>query len=260
MSRPSAPLDPLVAHALDQQTHAQSEIQDHDTDSDTDSLLGSLADDPHIAAHRAARAQQLSSLLAAQRSVVREEGHGTVTSVNGEKELMDLVTKGSSGSTFGSRSSEPAFASSTFSGGEGAAGEERGARRTLCHFHHPSFPLCATMDELLAKLAPRHLEVRFLRVRADDAEWLCRRMGVRVLPCVVGWVGGMESGRVVGFEGVRGVGLDGVKGGVEVAVKGLERCLVEKGVLVREKGDFAGRRDDGDEEMEEKENEDDDWD
>jgi hypothetical protein len=43
----------------------------------------------------------------------------------------------------------------------------------------------------------------FLATEADKSEWLSRRLGVRVLPCIVGYVGGQEVGRMLGFEGCR---------------------------------------------------------
>lgn len=137
----------------------------------------------------------------------------------------------------------------------GAAAETHGeGMRTLCHFYHPGFHRCSMMDGLLEQLAGPHVEVRFLRIEAGRAEWLCTRLGVRVLPCLVGWVDGVERGRVVGFEGVGG--------GEGCGVGGLERALVNRGMLVRAKvGEGAGgvKRVEK-KQREEEEEDDDDWD
>ncbi|MCJ1251986.1 hypothetical protein MMC30_009224 [Trapelia coarctata] len=244
MSTPT-PLDPLVTSTLDAhtlQTSSTATATSPDSDTDTDALLDSLADSPAFAAHRAARMQQLSTQLSLQKTL-RQDGHGVVTTCKDEKEVMDYVT--AKNNTAGS-------------GGGG------GGNRTLCHFYHPGFHRCGVMDGLLEGLAGPHVEVRFLRVEAGKAEWLCARLGVRVLPCVVGWVDGVEVGRCVGFEGVGGgVGKGkGNKEGEEGGVGGLERVLVERGVLVRvkvgESGEVVRRRREGKEKEEEDEG--DDWD
>jgi len=224
-TNPTAPLDPLVASTLDTHTLKYSTS---DPDSDTDSLLDALSDSPAFAAHRAARIQQLSSQLALQKSL-RQSGHGAITTCADEKQVMDIVT------------AQPSSPSSS-------------SNRTLCHFFHPGFHRCSIMDNLLEQLVAPHVEVRFLRVEAGKAEWLCTRLGVRVLPCLVGWVDGEEVGRCVGFEGVRG----GDGGGVGA----LEGCLVEKGVLVRVKvGEEGGvRRREREVREKEEEDEGDDWD
>ncbi|MCJ1472967.1 hypothetical protein MMC13_001616 [Lambiella insularis] len=189
----SAPLDPVVARTLD--THLLQKSQKHTTDddpssdSDTDSLLD--AADPIFASHRAARLQQLSSALSAQKTLLFSS-HGSVTTLSSEKEVMDIVTS---------------------------------TTRTLAHFYHPDFHRCAIMDRHLEALAPVHVEVRFLRIDAGKAAWLCGRLGVRVLPCVVGWVDGKEVTRVVGFEGIG----EGCKSG------DMEAALVRGGLLVRDK-------------------------
>lgn len=227
----STNLDPLVASTLDKHT-LQKSAQDSDPDSDTDALLDSLSDSPAFAAHRAARIQQLSTLLASQKTL-RQAGHGVVTTCKDEKEVMDIVTTRTN-----------------------TASETRGeGMRTLCHFYHPGFHRCSIMDGLLEQLAAPHVEVRFLRIDAGKAEWLCTRLGVRVLSCLVGWVDGVERGRVVGFEGVGG--------GEWCGVVGLERSLANSGMLVRVKiGEGGGggvKRVEKKQRMEEEED-DDDWD
>ena len=47
-------------------------------------------------------------------------------------------------------------------------------------------------------------ETLFFAAEAEKREWLCRRLGVKVLPVVIGYVDGREVGRIVGFEGLKG--------------------------------------------------------
>ncbi|MCJ1321024.1 hypothetical protein MMC15_006366 [Xylographa vitiligo] len=190
---PSTTLDPVVAQTLDthllQKSQQPTREDDPASDSDVDSLLD--AADPIFASHRAARLQQLSTALSAQRSLL-SASHGTVTTLSSEKEVMEIVTA---------------------------------TTRTLVHFYHPDFHRCAVMDRHLEAMAPVHIEVRFLRIEAANAVWLSGKLGVRVLPCVVGWVDGKEVTRMLGFEGV-GEGCRTVD---------LEEALVRGGLLVREK-------------------------
>ncbi|KAI9793618.1 MAG: hypothetical protein M1833_000704 [Piccolia ochrophora] len=140
--------------------------------------------------------------------------------------------------------------------------------RCVLHFTHADFARCAVMDGHLRFLAGAHAgrygggeeETRFARVDVGDVPFLVGRLGVRVLPCVMGFVGGEGVGRVVGFEGLGG---DGER--FETSV--LEGVLVRWGVLadgVVEEGEGweggvlggGGRR----KEDEEDEDEGDDWD
>lgn len=84
------------------------------------------------------------------------------------------------------------------------------------------------MDGHLEKLAERHLEARFVRIGVEDAPFLVERLGVQVLPCVIGFVDGVGVERVVGFEGL--AGGDAFETGV------LEGRLVGKGVLLERVG------------------------
>lgn len=118
------------------------------------------------------------------------------------------------------------------------------------------------MDAHLEELAGPHWECRFLRIDVAHAPFLVERLGVRVLPCVLGFVDGVGVERVVGFEGLGG-------GGNGFATASLEGRLVGKGVLVRRKlgegGDISVRgkvgKGKGKEEEEEEDDDDgDDWD
>lgn len=202
----TAPLDPVVTRVLDSHFRPPNLSKSSPTTSppsptssiDSDTLISALeSDSTFTSAHRAARLQQLSTELARAASLRSESQHGVVTTVTAEKELMETVTK---------------------------------SPVALVHFFHPEFARCSIMDAQIEILAPLHYEAKFLRIDAREAPFLCGRIGIRLLPCLVGWVDGVEVERVVGFEG-----LGGNEQGFRIGV--LERRLVEKGVLVREKMD-----------------------
>lgn len=167
------------------------------TSDDEDALLSSLEaateSDPTLTHLRAARLQQLASSLK-HRAEQRAQGHGTYAALPDEAALLALTTAGDA--------------------------------KTACvvHFFQPGFARCRIMDGHLAALAAAHLRARFVKMDVGRAPFLVERLGVRVLPCVIAFVGGVGRVRIVGFEGL-GDGGDGF------ATGDLERRLVGAGVL-----------------------------
>lgn len=197
-----APLDPTVATLIDNTLAKNTSSPSHSRTSSLDSaaLLSALDDasDPTQSAYRASRMQQLSdelTQLKTRRSQADHDGGGSYTTLRDEKTLLDLTT------------STP---------------------RCVVHFCKADFASCAVMDAHLARLAARHYEARFVRVAVEDAPFVVERLGVRVLPCVMGFVDGVGVERIVGFEGL-GYSAGDVKTG------DLEARLLGKGVLVRAK-------------------------
>ncbi|KAK2077725.1 hypothetical protein QBZ16_004571 [Prototheca wickerhamii] len=78
----------------------------------------------------------------------------------------------------------------------------------VCHFFHPSFSRCATMDRHLGELAGRYTLTSFLRISAPDAPFFTEKLKVRVLPCVIAFKSGIAVDRITGFEGIPGAGND----------------------------------------------------
>lgn len=90
------------------------------------------------------------------------------------------------------------------------------------------------MDDHLSYIARKHQdysssdsETKFARVDVSHATFVVEKLGIRVLPCVIGFVGGVVKGRVVGFEGVC---WDGNEKG-ERTRRGVEEAFVDMGVL-----------------------------
>lgn len=226
-----APLDPTVASILDKTltTHptpsSASASRSRSSSLDADDLLATLDDSPALQTYRETRIAQLTTELH-QAAHARSLSHGTYSTLTSEKTVMDLTT------------STP---------------------RCVVHFFKPDFARCGVMDAHLEKLAAPHYECRFLRIDVAHAPFLVERLGVRVLPCVLGFVEGACVERVVGFEGLGG-------GGDGFVTRDLEGRLVRAGVLVRGKvvgtgedgGEVRGRGEVG--EGKEVEEDDDDWD
>lgn len=79
--------------------------------------------------------------------------------------------------------------------------------RAVVHFFHPDFSRCNTMDDHCQVIADKHAEygnadVSFARVDVKNCPFVVEKLGVRVLPCVIGFVKGVVKGRITGFEGL----------------------------------------------------------
>ncbi|KEF61841.1 uncharacterized protein A1O9_03412 [Exophiala aquamarina CBS 119918] len=79
--------------------------------------------------------------------------------------------------------------------------------RAVVHFFHPEFARCSAMDVHCEKIAETHAQqqeadVSFARIDVKNAPFVVEKLGVRILPCVIGFVKGVVKGKVTGFEGL----------------------------------------------------------
>lgn len=82
--------------------------------------------------------------------------------------------------------------------------------KAVVHFFHPQFARCSIMDDHLNIIAQKHADygteskdgLMFGRVDVAHAEFVVEKLGIRVLPCVIGFDKGQVKGRIIGFEGV----------------------------------------------------------
>lgn len=202
-----ATLDPKVTTTLDASPHTHTHSHTTEDPEDEDALIASLEasadDDPGLAHLREKRLQQLHTEFQRAKQQ-RTLGHGTYDTItdNPERSVLDITTS---------------------------------TNLCIVHFFRDDFRRCRIMDGHLASLAERHLETRFVRVNVDAVPFLVERLKVRVLPCVIGFVGGKSVERVIGFEGVG-------KGGDGFGTRELEVRLVGCGVLERVKMERGERK------------------
>ncbi|RVX71007.1 hypothetical protein B0A52_03372 [Exophiala mesophila] len=124
--------------------------------------------------------------------------------------------------------------------------------RALVHFFHPDFTRCNIMDSHCQQIAGKHAELQdadmaFARVDVKDAPFVVEKLGVRVLPCVIGFVKGVVKGRITGFEGLCWDGRENspaVTRNLEEAIVGWT-VLSKRFLLNHEDEDASGE--DGDE-------------
>lgn len=81
--------------------------------------------------------------------------------------------------------------------------------KAVVHFRHPDFHRCSIMDQHLDRIAQRHGysesggdDLSFARVNVTDVPFVVEKLGIKVLPCVIGFHDGAVKGRVIGFEGI----------------------------------------------------------
>lgn len=201
-------MDSKTAHVLDtyqenllyEKSRRDSDGDDSD-DFDEDKLLDELDNDPVLDGYRERRMQELSEQMTmAKRNA--EEGFGKVQHLDSEKEVLEVTTR---------------------SQGKG--------NYAIVHFSHPDFQRCNIMREKLEILAKKHMNTRFLEINATDAPFLVTKLGIKVLPCVIGYTNGKEAVRFVGFEQLGNSDT--------FSVETLETQLLNSGVIQRAHGKLS---------------------
>lgn len=162
----------------------------HDgSDEDIDALLDEVDDDV-MARHRE---QRIAELQRQFQRVDNATASGRLITSTDEKAVMELAAN---------------------------------SDRCLVHFFLPQFARCHTVLRLLERVAATHPDVECVQIDAATAPFLVARLGVKVLPLVVGYVNGKERCRLVGFDTGNG-------GGDRLSYDDLEAYLVRHGIVSR---------------------------
>lgn len=74
------------------------------------------------------------------------------------------------------------------------------APQAVGHFYHHDFVRCQIVDKHLEAQARQHFDTRFFRVSAAEAPFFTEKLQVRVLPCVIIFLNGIATERLVGFD------------------------------------------------------------
>eukprot|EP00611_Tribonema_gayanum_P006389 TRINITY_DN15688_c0_g1_i1.p1 TRINITY_DN15688_c0_g1~~TRINITY_DN15688_c0_g1_i1.p1 ORF type:complete len:358 (-),score=110.64 TRINITY_DN15688_c0_g1_i1:10-960(-) len=162
--------DAFKAEQDAEEQELQQQLQAHrllDESDDDDEYLEGLDDDPELERIREARLAQLKAAHDARSSNLAK-GHGRYREVT-QDEFLPEVT---------------------------------GSARVVAHFYHNDFQRCKIMDMHLERLAPAHLEAKFIKINAEKAPFFVQKLQVRVLPCVVIFRDGISVAQVQGFEGL----------------------------------------------------------
>eukprot|EP00891_Asterochloris_glomerata_P006538 jgi/Astpho2/6538/fgenesh1_pm.00099_%23_5_t len=127
--------------------------------------IDDLLNDPELErlhAERLAAVQQ----EAEKRQKLQRQGHGEYQEVQ-EGDFLEVVTK---------------------------------AERVVCHFFHRDFERCKILDKHLAILARKYFDTRFIKLSAPDAPFFTVKLQVKLLPCLLCFLNGVATDRVVGFD------------------------------------------------------------
>lgn len=110
--------------------------------------------------------------------------------------------------------------------------EVTGSLRVVCHFYHRDFQRCKIMDMHIAKLAPKHIEAKFVKIDGEKAPFFVEKLKVRTMPTLVCFEDGVAKEKVMGFEGLSDTMPAGKED--EWPTVYLAKLLADKGVLDRE--------------------------
>ncbi|KAI9891302.1 MAG: hypothetical protein M1814_002815 [Vezdaea aestivalis] len=167
-------------------------------DSDDEALFDQLENDESaLSSIRETRMQELATELSRAR-YMKAQSYGVYTEIKEEKDLMDITASG--------------------------------AKFAVVHFFKPDFARCSIMDQHLEALAAKHYDTRFLRINVEHCPFLVTRLKIQMLPCVIAFIDGTSSDRIVGFEGLgSSQSPDAFTTGI------LEARLLRAGVLQRSK-------------------------
>lgn len=77
--------------------------------------------------------------------------------------------------------------------------------RMIVHFYRGVTPRCQIVDAHLQKLAPKHLEARFVKIDAEKSPYLVEKLGIIIMPTVVLIKDGKTDHSIRGFDEMGGV-------------------------------------------------------
>lgn len=139
------------------------------------------------------RRERMDQLKAAQRARTEwtAAGHGTYSEMSDEKDFFKQL---------------------------------KASKRAVVHFYRGSNRACAAVDAHLARLAPKHVETRFVKVNAEKAPFLVERLKIWMLPTMVLIKDGRTDHSIVG--------LDELGGSEDFTTETLEEVLLGHGLLL----------------------------
>jgi len=123
-------------------------------------------DEDELSNLRAMRLKELKQRQSNQRKWL-EAGHGEYTELATEKDFFSTCTA---------------------------------SDKVVAHFYRQSTGRCEIVDMHMKKLAPLHLETKFVKLNVEKAPFLTERLNIRVIPTILVSVGGTVRDRIVGFS------------------------------------------------------------
>jgi len=125
----------------------------------------SKLDDDDLSAIRQKRMDEMKKIQEQKREW-ELAGHGEYTELSNEKEFFDACKR---------------------------------SLRVVCHLYSDAFFRCKIVDKHFALLAPKHMETKFVKMNADKAPFVTKRLNIRVLPTIVLILDGITIDYIRGF-------------------------------------------------------------
>jgi len=128
-------------------------------------LLQIQPDEDELAAIRAARVKAIKERQVNEQKW-KQAGHGEYTELSSEKDFFPTCTA---------------------------------SNKVVAHFYSSTTFRCEIVDSHLKKLAPLHLETKFIKLKVDKAPFLTEKLNIKVIPSILICVDGTIVDRIVGF-------------------------------------------------------------
>ncbi|XP_064637160.1 thioredoxin domain-containing protein 9-like [Lineus longissimus] len=158
----------LVGGAVQQQLIAATKIMEDQVDAELDKIDRMQDDD-----YDKLRQKQLENMKksADQRQEFLKKGHGNYSEVPDEKEFFNTC---------------------------------KNSNTVVCHFYRESTERCKIVDMHMNKLAQQHVEAKFIKINAEKAVFLSKRLKIVVLPTICIAKDGKTVDYIVGFDDMGG--------------------------------------------------------
>ncbi|DBA03995.1 TPA: hypothetical protein N0F65_010648 [Lagenidium giganteum] len=138
----------LVARLVGDKVLESLEQQESELDEKIKQL--ERADDDELERIRERRMQQMKQQMQKAQEM-RAAGHGEYSLLTETQEFFDVIKK---------------------------------SDKVVVHFFTPQNSFCQLIDGHLQRLAPHHLEARFVRMNAEKSEFLVQKLGIWMIPCI----------------------------------------------------------------------------
>lgn len=157
-----------MEQVVQQHVLAAAKMVEDQVDAELNKLESMDSDD--IEALKARRLQTLKKQQEQRRNWLAL-GHGEYSEIAEEKEFFDVCKKN---------------------------------ENVVCHFYRESTFRCRIVDKHLKILAPKHIETKFVKIDAEKAPFLTRRLNVRVIPTIILCKDSKTKDYIVGFDDLGG--------------------------------------------------------
>lgn len=161
-------VDQLPIDNLNRSSKRKEEEEEEEDNTDDDSDWDEFDDDDEaLAAFRQRRLAELK-IAHAHETENKAKGHGEVRTITQDEFLPECT----------------------------------GSYWVVVHFFHRDFERCKIMDHHLKRIAPLHLNCKFVRIDAEKAPFFVGKLNIKTLPTLLIFKDGKTVNRLLGFDGL----------------------------------------------------------